>query len=106
MIVAGVILAGPLVCGASQAVNDWFDRHVDAINEPHRPIPSGRIPNRWGLGIAIAWTVLSLLFAATLGVLDFARRHFRAGAGLGLQRAPAAAETEWLVGQWRGCPLL
>ncbi len=68
LIVAGVILAGPLVCGASQAVNDWFDRHVDAINEPHRPIPSGRIPNRWGLGIAIAWTVLSLLFAATLGV--------------------------------------
>ena len=28
---AGVLLAGPLVCGTSQAVNDWFDRHVDAI---------------------------------------------------------------------------
>ena len=43
------MLAGPLVCATSQAVNDWFDRHVDAINEPHRPIPSGRIPGRWGL---------------------------------------------------------
>ena len=64
---AGVLLAGPLVCGASQAVNDWFDRHVDAINEPERPIPSGRVPARWGLYIAIAWTVLSLLFAAALG---------------------------------------
>ncbi len=36
----GVLLAGPMVCGTSQAVNDWFDRHVDAINEPDRPIPA------------------------------------------------------------------
>ena len=34
LIVAGVLLAGPMVCGTSQAVNDWYDRHVDAINEP------------------------------------------------------------------------
>ncbi len=49
----GVILAGPLVCAMSQAANDWYDRHVDAINEPNRPIPSGRIPGRWGLYIAL-----------------------------------------------------
>jgi len=64
---AGVALSGPLVCGTSQAVNDWFDRHVDAINEPGRPIPSGRIPGRGGLAIAVACTVLSMLVAATLG---------------------------------------
>ncbi|WP_404379761.1 chlorophyll synthase ChlG [Caenispirillum salinarum] len=64
---AGVLLAGPLVCGTSQAVNDWFDRHVDAINEPDRPIPSGRIPGRWGLYIAIAWTLVSLAVAWALG---------------------------------------
>lgn len=64
----GVILAGPLVCGTSQAVNDWFDRHVDAINEPGRPIPSGRIPGRWGLWIAIAGTVTSLAVAPLLGL--------------------------------------
>jgi chlorophyll/bacteriochlorophyll a synthase len=63
----GIILAGPLVCAMSQAVNDWYDRDVDAINEPDRPIPSGRIPGRWGLYIGMAWTVLSLLVAATLG---------------------------------------
>jgi chlorophyll synthase len=51
----------------SQAVNDWYDRHVDAINEPNRPIPSGRIPGNWGFYIAVAWTVLSLLVAALLG---------------------------------------
>lgn len=63
----GTALAGPLVCGTSQAVNDWYDRHVDAINEPGRPIPSGRIPGHWGLWIAIAWTALSLVVAAALG---------------------------------------
>ena len=66
MIVTGVLLAGPLVCATSQAVNDWFDRHVDAINEPNRPIPSGRMPGRWGLYIAVAWTVLSLLVASAI----------------------------------------
>ncbi|MDN2566069.1 chlorophyll synthase ChlG [Aquibium sp. A9E412] len=66
-VLAGVLLAGPLVCGTSQAVNDWFDREVDAINEPDRVIPSGRVPGRWGLGIAVAWTALSLAVASLLG---------------------------------------
>jgi chlorophyll synthase len=67
----GVLLAGPMVCGTSQAVNDWFDRHVDAINEPNRPIPSGRLPGRMGLYIAIGWTLCSLLVAACLGRWGF-----------------------------------
>ena len=67
VIALGIFLAGPMVCATSQAVNDWFDRHVDAINEPDRPIPSGRIPGRWGLNIAILWTALSLAVAALLG---------------------------------------
>lgn len=66
-ILAGIALTGPLVCGTSQAVNDWFDRHVDAINEPDRPIPSGRIAGRWGLAIAVIWTALSLGIAALTG---------------------------------------
>jgi chlorophyll synthase len=69
--IAGIVLAGPLVCAMSQAINDWHDRHVDAINEPHRPIPSGRIPGRWGLYIAIIWTALSLLVASSLGTWVF-----------------------------------
>lgn len=67
LLVAGVLLTGPLVTGTSQAVNDWFDRHVDAINEPDRPIPSGRIPGRWGLYIACIWTLLSLAVSTILG---------------------------------------
>jgi chlorophyll synthase len=61
LVLAGILLAGPFVCATSQAVNDWFDRHVDAINEPQRPIPSGRMPGRWGLYVALIWTALSLL---------------------------------------------
>ncbi len=67
----GVALAGPFVCATSQAVNDWFDRHVDAINEPHRPIPSGRMPGRWGLYIAVLWTLVSLAVASLLGPWGF-----------------------------------
>jgi chlorophyll synthase len=67
MALAGIVLAGPLICATSQAVNDWYDRDVDAINEPNRPIPSGRIPGRWGLWIAMAWTVVSMLWALALG---------------------------------------
>jgi len=68
LIAGGVALSGPLVCGASQAVNDWYDRHVDAINEPHRPIPSGRLPGKSGYFIALGATILSLAVAALLGV--------------------------------------
>ncbi len=67
ILLLGVLLAGPLVCATSQAVNDWFDRHVDAINEPQRPIPSGRMPGRWGLYLALLWTGLSLGVGSTLG---------------------------------------
>ena len=67
----GIVLAGPMVCACSQASNDWFDRHVDAINEPNRPIPSGRMPGYWGLWLAILWTVFSLLWATQLGPWAF-----------------------------------
>ena len=70
-ILLGMVLAGPLVCAASQAANDWYDRHVDAINEPNRPIPSGRIPGQWGLYIAIFWSGLSLALGAMLGTWAF-----------------------------------
>lgn len=67
MVLGGVLLAGPLVCAMSQAANDWYDRHVDAINEPDRPIPSGRIPGTWGFRIAVIWGLAALGLGALLG---------------------------------------
>ncbi|NEX18910.1 chlorophyll synthase ChlG [Thiorhodococcus mannitoliphagus] len=67
VVIAGIILAGPLMCGTSQVVNDWYDRDVDAINEPNRPIPSGRIPGRWGFYLSLIWSAVSLALAYALG---------------------------------------
>jgi len=44
LVVACMILSGPLLAGYTQTLNDYFDRDIDAINEPYRPIPSGAIP--------------------------------------------------------------
>ncbi|WP_425083067.1 chlorophyll synthase ChlG [Ruegeria profundi] len=76
LILLGLVLAGPIVCGMSQAANDWCDRHVDKINEPHRPIPSGRIPGMWGAWIAIAMSVLALAVGWQLGSWGFGATVF------------------------------
>jgi chlorophyll/bacteriochlorophyll a synthase len=58
-------MSGPLLAGYTQTLNDYYDREIDAINEPYRPIPSGAIPlgqvkaQIWilllaGLGVAYA----------------------------------------------------
>jgi len=94
----GIVLAGPLVCATSQAVNDWFDRDVDAINEPNRPIPSGRMPGRWGINIAIAWTIVSLLVALSLGTWGF----LAAGLGLVLAWAYSAPPVRLKKNGWWG----
>ena len=98
LIIGGILLAGPLVCATSQAVNDWFDRHVDAINEPDRPIPSGRMPGRWGLYIAVIWTALSLLWAWQLGPWGFAA----SGLGLVLAWAYSAPPVRLKANGWWG----
>ena len=66
-LIAGIALTGPIVCGTSQVINDYCDRHVDAINEPGRPIPSGRISPRWAVAIALIGSALSLALGAALG---------------------------------------
>ena len=71
LILSGLLLAGPLVCGMSQAVNDWCDRHVDAINQPERPIPSGRVSAGWGFFTGVTMSAISILFAYYLGSLIF-----------------------------------
>ncbi|KAH7366329.1 hypothetical protein KP509_18G073000 [Ceratopteris richardii] len=38
-----MIMSGPCLTGYTQTINDWYDREIDAINEPYRPIPSGAI---------------------------------------------------------------
>ncbi|NCV48937.1 MAG: chlorophyll synthase ChlG [Rhodobacterales bacterium] len=78
LLILGIIVAGPVVCGMSQAANDWCDRHVDTINEPNRPIPSGRMPGNWGLKIALGMTLLALVLGWQLGIWGFISTIFAA----------------------------
>ncbi|KAF5476288.1 hypothetical protein F2P56_008019, partial [Juglans regia] len=41
--IACMMMSGPFLTGYTQTLNDWYDREIDAINEPYRPIPSGAI---------------------------------------------------------------
>jgi chlorophyll/bacteriochlorophyll a synthase len=51
-----MLLAGPFLTGYTQTINDWYDRDIDAINEPNRPIPSGAISE--GEVMAQIWVLL------------------------------------------------
>ncbi|NMB86383.1 MAG: geranylgeranylglycerol-phosphate geranylgeranyltransferase [Methanothrix sp.] len=53
-----IFLAVFLIAGAGNAVNDYYDRAIDAVNRPKRPIPSGRIGSQTALRYSL------LLFAA------------------------------------------
>jgi chlorophyll synthase len=70
-LVAGIVLTGPLVCGASQIVNDWHDRDVDRLNEPRRPLPSGRVSVAGALRFAWLWSLLALGVGAWFGWRGF-----------------------------------
>jgi geranylgeranylglycerol-phosphate geranylgeranyltransferase len=57
------LLTGFLLTAASMAINDYYDREIDAINEPTRPIPSGLIKPKEALAFAGFLSVLGLLTA-------------------------------------------
>ncbi|AFY75531.1 MAG: chlorophyll synthase ChlG [Hydrococcus sp. C42_A2020_068] len=67
-----MVLSGPFMTGYTQTVNEYYDREIDAINEPYRPIPSGAIP----LSQVIAQIVVLLLGGIGLAyVLDVWAGH-------------------------------
>ena len=76
VLTAGLILAGPLMCAMSQAMNDYFDRDVDAINEPDRPIPAGLISKSasWivTIGLILIAFVVSWLIHPYVLAISFA----------------------------------
>jgi geranylgeranylglycerol-phosphate geranylgeranyltransferase len=55
-------VTGLALTGASMAINDYYDREIDAVNEPNRPIPSGLIEPREALAFAFVLTAIG--FAA------------------------------------------
>jgi geranylgeranylglycerol-phosphate geranylgeranyltransferase len=61
-------LTGFLFLAASMVLNDYSDRHVDAINEPERPIPSGKVKPRQAMTFAIVISALGFLCASQTGI--------------------------------------
>lgn len=69
---ACMLLSGPLMAGYTQTLNDFYDREIDAINEPYRPIPSGAI----SVPEVIAQILILLAGGLSLGlILDWWAGH-------------------------------
>ncbi|KAK6943477.1 UbiA prenyltransferase family [Dillenia turbinata] len=62
-----MLMAGPCLTGYTQTINDWYDREIDAINEPYRPIPSGAISEN---------EVITQIWVLLLGGLGLAGHNF------------------------------
>jgi geranylgeranylglycerol-phosphate geranylgeranyltransferase len=56
-------ITGFMLAAASMAINDYYDRAIDAINEPNRPIPSGLIKPKEALAFAFILTAIGFATA-------------------------------------------
>ena len=70
--VALIFLAVFLITGAGNAVNDYYDREIDAVNRPNRPIPSGRIQPRTAFCYSLALFAVGCIMAGLVSRICFA----------------------------------
>ncbi len=78
-LIYGYVTGFALTAG-SMVANDYYDRNIDAINEPNRPIPSGLIKPRE-----------ALVFAFLLAVIGFGTAYLTSIYSL------AIAAVSWLI---------
>jgi geranylgeranylglycerol-phosphate geranylgeranyltransferase len=52
-----------VLTAASMAINDYYDREIDAINEPNRPIPRGDVSPKEALIFAVVLSIIGLVAA-------------------------------------------
>lgn len=67
--VAVATVVGVLFTGAGNALNDYYDREVDKMNHPARPIPSGRVSAPEALRFAAILFVTALALSILAGWL-------------------------------------
>jgi geranylgeranylglycerol-phosphate geranylgeranyltransferase len=65
-------LTGFTFCAAAMVINDYYDRKIDAINEPNRPIPSGIVKPKEALVFMAGLIFVGFIFAGLVSVLCFA----------------------------------
>jgi geranylgeranylglycerol-phosphate geranylgeranyltransferase len=61
-----------LITGAGNAINDYYDRDIDAINRPGRPIPSGRVSARAAFYYSLALFAAGCIFAGLVNQICLA----------------------------------
>ncbi len=59
--ILGMLLTGPFATGTCQMLNDYFDRDLDVINEPDRPIPGGAISLKNATILIAVWSIVSVI---------------------------------------------
>ncbi|MFZ9857679.1 MAG: chlorophyll synthase ChlG [Roseiflexaceae bacterium] len=121
LIALGALMSGPILCGLSQVINEYCDRHVDAINEPQRPIPSGRVTFRQvyitiavltviSIGLSLVFN-LSVVYLTILGMIlavVYSVEPFRAKKLGWIGNAIVAVSYEglpWLAGHMAFAPM-
>ena len=62
-------VTGFTLTAASMTINDYYDRAIDAINEPSRPIPSGSVSAREALAFVFVFSAIGFVFAYLTSVL-------------------------------------
>lgn len=62
-------IAGFMLLGAAMVLNDYFDREIDSINDPGRPIPSNRVKPSEAISFAVILASIGFLCAAVTGLL-------------------------------------
>jgi len=82
-VVAGYLLSGgtsiagialpfvltALVTGFGNLINDYYDRDIDRVNKPSRPLPSGRLTSAYVMRLYLAGSALiTILIAALLPI--------------------------------------
>lgn len=56
-------LTGFTLTAASMTINDYYDRAIDAINEPSRPIPSGLVSTKEAIAFMLVLSATGFVFA-------------------------------------------
>jgi geranylgeranylglycerol-phosphate geranylgeranyltransferase len=70
--IGAAVAATVLATGAGNAINDYFDREIDRINNPERPVPRGAVSARGALAFSVVLFLVAIAIALTLPVLAIA----------------------------------
>jgi geranylgeranylglycerol-phosphate geranylgeranyltransferase len=62
-------VTGFALTAAAMAINDYYDRKIDAVNEPSRPIPSGLVSPREALALVVFISAFGFVFAVLISWL-------------------------------------